>query len=88
MQIAIHIVFSIIEQSNCKVGPCKPESQDLNINRLLELMFVNTEKSQKEESCDENILSHCLFTYLSITDYNLSEDRCLSDLIVAWCLTY
>lgn len=37
MQISVHIVFSILEQSDCMEGQYKPDSQDLSVNKLLEL---------------------------------------------------
>lgn len=69
MQISIRIVFSIIEQSKCLERQCKPDNCGLNVNRLLELQFLKSEKITIK------YLIYYLFTQITIRDYELFEDR-------------
>ena len=67
MQIATHIVFSIIEQSNCMEGLCKPDSHDLNANGLLGLFF------RIRKNCNNRVAANifCHIAYLPISHQRL-----------------
>lgn len=77
MQISMHIVFSIIEQSKCLERQCKPDSRGLNVNRLLELQFLKSEKITIIGELWQKYLIYYLFTQITIRDYKLFEDRVL-----------
>lgn len=62
MQISMRIVFSIIEQSKCLERQCKPDSRGLNVNRLLELQFLKSEKITIIGELWQKYLIYYLFT--------------------------